>query len=405
MSNKKKTVQMMVATEAVYALLMGGLQSLGAPSFVRLFTDVLLFALVVATVWYLVKERQGIRLTIYEYGPVILFAAFSFVSFLLARVWFVTAAAAFRNWFHGFVFFAICYFVVDGTLINKMALFLKGLYLANFLASLAQFVVFEMTREKVKGDDVVGILVDNGANNVLICVLLIFVITDVCEAKKLDWFSLVFIFSSMVLAAIEELKVYYFEFMFIVVGIVFLYMVFKKISWKFALKMLVIMILALACGLVLLGIFYPRHLMYISSLRNYKYYEEMSSKSYPISRVHPLRDIREQFFGDNLKEIILGRGFGMTFYYDTHYFYVCHQKLLFEEGVVGLIIYSSFYVINGVRVFVNIIKTKCSDKKDVMALALLGFCLLVMCYDSSLYKEISYLIFFALAATMRKQDD
>ena len=83
-------------------------------------------------------------------------------------------------------------------------------------------------------------------------------------------------------------------------------------------------------------------------------------------------------------------------YSSTHYTYFSHSFLFIETGVIGFVIYTSFFIISLVK---SIKSLKYNDNKLFSQLAVITsvVCFILLVYNSSLRTDIAYLIYFVLA--------
>lgn len=154
---------------------------------------------------------------------------------------------------------------------------------------------------------------------------------------------------------------------------------------------------ALIIGMFVLSKTYPESLNVISSIEGYIKYEETSRAAYKISRVHAFSEINDMFFLNEAKYNLFGFGFGTTFAINTHLFYACHQKLYFEGGIINYLLFNAIIIGIGIKNFVVIIKGKYDTVYNKISLVMAIICVILTIYDSSMYKEISYVIYFVLA--------
>lgn len=302
-----------------------------------------------------------------------------------------------RNWFRGLLMFYFCVCTIKKEQIKKIYNLIKVLYVVDFSVSLIKFIFLN-----IKWDDLSGIFWDNGATNVFLCISLIVVLVEYCsKTDNIVFFSFVCL-SSMITSALSEIKVYFFEFWLIILLSIFLLCIQnirhkERIELKKIIYVIIFSFVSFVVGLWIMATIYPDTMTILSSIAGYNWYEETSRTAYLISRSKAFSEINDMFFFDSAKYNLFGFGFGTTFAINTHLFYACHQKLYFEGGIINYLLFNAIIIGIGIKNFVVIIKGKYDTVYNKISLVMAIICVILTIYDSSMYKEISYVIYFVLA--------
>lgn len=405
--------------QILYVMFSGLLIEFGLPVGIRYLTDainlILFFAVLVQKDKRpIVKDKMPVLMMVTWYSFMIISACVR--DFSVLRI-----AWASRNWARFFLFFVACRIFLHKKEVESLCRCLFRIYLLDFALICFQFIVLGH-----KGDDLGGIfgsmMGGNGQTNILLCIVLILGLC-VCFEQKIHIRGLGGIFlllaSTMIIAALEELKVFYYEYIGIVVLVSVICRVKKKTDRRGTLWVAVAAVLSWLIGLAILAAVFPSHFKVIIGKTSYMAYEAHSSSQYKISRIKFIPEINELFFKGSPILNLTGYGFGnceyskfgfltSPFYYEnweTNYLYFSHQTLFLEGGLIGL---GLFLAIFGVMAAQHL--KKLAVRKTVNKYAVLGFVfgLVTMAnvfYNNATRTEISYLTYFCLAAAYIMTDE
>ena len=318
---------------------------IGIPSFFNYVTDVvtiLLYLCCHKRIQRTLREAsfQEFRILILIYWVILsLTSLFNFVSPFL-YIW------AFRNTFR-FLFFAeACIVCLEKADIDHIFDILVRFNYLNIVLSLYEYFVLGYSRDFLGG--MFGTERGcNGALNLYFCIILIWVVINYTN-KKINFFVLaITVISSLGIATLAELKIFYIEFIIIVALSVFL----SKPSFRNGL-IIVGSIFGVVFALRLLAQLFPLHYAVLTSSSNIlSYFDAAGTGGYNISRMHAFQDINNMFFHNNPLRNLFGFGFGSCEYSSVpifisdfykqnstlNYRIFSHSMIFLETGYVGFI--------------------------------------------------------------------
>lgn len=314
---------------------------------------------------------------------------------------------AVRNTYRFFAFYIACAAILEREDIEKIWSILLRFQALNIVLSIFQYFVLHDKQDSLGGIFGKG---GNGASNIYFCILLIVCLSRYLRGKS-SFLQLIYILTSTILlSALAEIKVYFFE----VVIIAVLVILFSRFTLKMVFAIIVTVALA-AVGLhVLLSIFpYWANQMNgaISNLQSFLTMAGATGGGYNISRTNVFSQISNLFFGNNAFWEIFGFGFGncemstipiftSDFYKQYGYYnyrWFAHSMIFLETGYFGFITFCSFFI----ACFVHARKWKEKMenyewvKAAVMALSILG--IITLWYDNTLKTECAYIYYAVLA--------
>ena len=211
---------------------------------------------------------------------------------------------------------------------------------------------------------------------------------------------------ALIIASFSELKIFFFLF----VGLVVLTTFLTSFSWKKVAFLLVSAILIFVSSTILTlvfdvfqGFFSIEALITQLTLENY-------ASDNDIGRFTAFSSISERFL-PTISDQLFGMGLGNcdtsafplfnTEFYDsyvsTHYSIFSHAFLFIETGMIGFLIYCSFFVICLVKSIKSLKFTKDDKLFSQLAIIMSVVCFALLVYNSSLRMDIAYLIYFVLA--------
>ncbi len=385
------------------------------PEVIRYILDINMIIIYIAVIPNIKKIKfnsASINITYYIFGVLILFVIDAFAqSVAIGQIlW------AVRNNFFFFFFLVICVALLTTDDVDKIMKNVVSLQVFNVICAIYEFFVLHK-----KNDNLGGMFgIESGCNgylNVYICVISIYVIclyiNKKCTFQKVFWI----LGSSAVLATISELKIYYIELIIILVLTILLNRgSINRANLKSIFLLLIIAVL-LFTSIQLLAVVNSESMSYLSSFNsiiNYSSRTDYGSGDIRISRLTPFSQINEYFFGNNIWLRIFGYGFGacedsQTFawfnssfadnYSFLQYRNLSSSMLYLEVGIFGVVLV--------VLLFVIIIFTASKYKKLLKnngyayipsAVQIFSvITILLIWYNSTLRREISYLTFFVIS--------
>lgn len=211
---------------------------------------------------------------------------------------------------------------------------------------------------------------------------------------------------ALVVSIFSELKMFFFLF----VGVVILATLLTSFSWKKISFLLVSAFFVFVASTILTlifdvfkGFFSIEALIAQLTLENY-------ASENDIGRFTAFKSLSERFL-PTISDQLFGMGLGNcdtsaipifnTEFYDsyvsTHYSIFSHSFLFIETGIIGVLIYCSFFVVSLTS---SIKRLKINESNKLfcqLALIMSVMCFILMVYNSSLRTDIGYLVYFILA--------
>lgn len=313
---------------------------------------------------------------------------------------------AIRNTYRFFIFFIACIFVLDSEDIDFIFKILVSLQIPNFILSIFQFFVQGKEQDFLGG--IFGISVGcNASTNVYFCVILIWVIVRYIYKKEkitmVIWISI----STLVIAALAELKIFFIEFLVIVV----LAILFSKPSIR-KYKIMMFSIIGLFVGLYLFQKVFPDAYETLINLNKAIEYNTTVIWGYNISRIGAFRQINELFFHNNIIKNLFGMGFGnceyssiefltsefYKMYGSYHYRWFAHQMWFIECGYLGFSAFVFFFI--SILIWGKKLKNVMKEKHEYLVFLTIFIIITIpgLWYNAAIRTDIAYLTFFALAA-------
>lgn len=316
-----------------------------------------------------------------------------------------------RNWCRGFIFFAASLVIMEKPDYMRILHWIKALYIINFFVVLIQYFVFDCEQDTLGG--IFGTRIGcNGQSNVFLCIFIILVLYEAFAEKKCSVWSAFYIVSSFAISGLEELKVFFFEYPLILLGMAVLFRVKKELSLPTLYRLLAATVLGWVLGLYCTWLVMPSGFRVLVGLKSYARYEETSSVAYKISRLRAFQMINDLFFHGDKKLLLFGYGFGncdysafapltsdfYRTYGDYNYLWCAHQTLFLEGGAVGFVLYVLIFVQLMVQGLLKWHRTPGLNRATALLIVFSGVVLISVIYNNTLRTEISYLTYFALAA-------
>ena len=213
--------------------------------------------------------------------------------------------------------------------------------------------------------------------------------------------------SSMIIAAIGELKVYYLLFILIL----FSAMVLNRVSVR-TIAFTAAAICGLVAGYIVLERIAPESVavLNLEGIINYAANKRGYTSSNDISRFLVFSQINDWFFKDSLLHKVFGLGLGncdvsgipffMSDFYkqysQIHYSWFSSAMLYLEMGYIGIGLYLTFFVSIIASCF-GFRKKDCINKEIYNACIIIAMiCIIMVFYNSSMRNDVSFFVFVIL---------
>lgn len=316
-----------------------------------------------------------------------------------------------RNWCRGFVLLTACLLFLDGEDVKKGIRLLEGLYIANFLLNIGQYLLLDRSGDALGGlfGSEVGA---NAMTNLFLCMMLTLALCRSCREKRLSPFTLFVMYSAAVMGGLEEIKIFFLEYVLILAGVLSIFGLRRELTAKFLVTVLIHGGLSLGLGLYMLRLVSPKTYLYMVGQRDYSEYEKTSRSAYRISRIHFLSEINQFFFHGDVQKNLIGLGFGncdfsrfefltSRFYnenWEYNYLFFSHQPLYLEGGLIGLTLYTLIPFTAAVSWGLRALREKTAGTEAAFG-CIFGLVTAVnVFYNNAARTEAAYLTFLAFAA-------
>lgn len=390
------------------------LESIGIPHSV-------IFILDVANIWLFLNIIVNKRIIKQIQNPIIatqllvvtvgiIVALFNDINLFLI-IW------ALRNLCRFWIFFIACKeFLKKDDIVCIFRTFIK-IYVANFIVLLVQYLL------GFRGDYLGGIFgTSTGANaycNIFLLIVLTYEIVSWFEKKENNFAILGMISSSLFIAAITEMKIFFVEVVFIFIGAFILVCIIEgkiKVLLR-ALGIALIGVAVLLIGIRIMSTLYPNFANFFT-VDQFIYHttrESGYSGSGDLNRLTAIKTINESLFTEShIFYRFFGLGLGATEYGSIniltsafykkysywHYFWFSHAWMYLEIGYFGLILYIIGFILNGMfgLKFIKRYKKNKIDTIILMTGIILSIITVILyMYNQSLRLEIAYLLYFCFA--------
>ena len=311
----------------------------------------------------------------------------------------LVAAVAYRKIFRFYLFYFACAALLTGDNIHKLMNLLLKLQIVNFPLTIYQYFVMKIDQDYLGG--IFGI--KTGANvytNVFLCIICTYMIVNYLAKRAKLLPMLLTLGSSLLIAVLAELKVFFIELVMIVV----LAILFSKPS-KRTVKVLAFSAVGSVAALALFSRLFPEHMAILMDKALFTQYTTSVVTGYNIGRLNAFSQINEIFFKEDVLRNLFGFGFGncevnsafYALYGEYNYIWFTHQITFLETGYVGVALYALFFVL----VFFHAMGSKKVNPENATYYTLVQI-ICILCgvwfvYNQSFRIEVAYLIFFVLA--------
>lgn len=310
-----------------------------------------------------------------------------------------------RNNLRFFAFFFACIGLLNTDDVDQLIALFFGFFWINVIVCTAQYY-----GQGLSGDQLGGLFgTKTGSNsymNILLCI-----ISSVAFAKYFDGkmgivYLSVCVIACVYIAVLSELKAFYLEIVFILIGALIL----RGTSWKTLLSC-VLGVLGVGALLSILSIYDPRTIETFLDADAMEVYlaGEGYTQSGDLNRFTAIQQINDRFFAGKPLKLLFGFGFGnceisqLDFFFSEfgrqymhlHYRWFTHAWVFLEQGAVGLILLVVFFI----SLLVTIIKRRAFLRQDLViaAFCFATTCIFGMIYNCALQLEAGYMIAFMCA--------
>ncbi|MCI6731559.1 MAG: hypothetical protein MR487_04445 [Lachnospiraceae bacterium] len=299
------------------------------------------------------------------------------------------------------VFFLCCSYYLERDDFERIFSFLYKFQWLNLAICLYQYLI-----KGYQGDYLGGIFGINKGCNISMNMFLI-IISAYCVLlyieRKQSLTKTFFVLGEVILiAALAELKIIYFELALLIVLMFVLTSEYKRILY-----LMLISSIALFIGLLILKVVNPYHFNILTDIDMLLSYSFEKNGAYHLTRFRAFSNINNIFFKGNIIRNLFGYGFGNCEYSNYsfltssfykrfgHYNYrwFSHQMFFLEIGYIGFILYCTILV----SIIYCAFKQKNAYLWIRMSIIMSVLILMNLFYDSSARVEISYLTFFVLS--------
>ena len=383
------------------------IQTFGIPEAAKYILDLLNVSLFI---FVLLKKRikNASYLTIYGflYFIIILIGTLSF--FMFGNIWnatFTNYLFDIRNLIRFPIFFIACYNLLNRTQIEKIFTFIIGFHLVNCVYVIYQYFTLEVTIFWMRGDNLNGFFgTDTGGNkflNVLMIVTTIIVLDKFIKKEYSRKFTMFFSILNLVVAVLVELKIYFIEFIFIVIFFAAPYI--KKPTKKQLKITICAIILApfIFYGLIqLLYKLYPSMVgsMSISGMLAVTTSDDGYTGTGDLNRLNAIGGVINRIFKGDVTYSLIGVGLGTAnlngefarIYENTHFSWMSTSYMFIETGFIGFISYTISLALPLFKLYKKNIYRNLSRVGALSSIIL-------MVYDEALRTEAAYMIFFLIS--------
>lgn len=378
------------------------------PTVIRYLSDIMVLLIFLMLMRYFKEliKFKGARLTLVVTG---LFLIWTFIGYI------VTLYSPFQ-YFWGLrniarflvVFFATTLFFRETEAI-RIRKILGILYVVNFIVCIYQYAIQGYWADEIGGIFRLGEKGGNTGLLLLICIVTIYSFTEYLNKKMHLLTFLLIAASSMVIAAIAELKVYFILF----VLIIFLSLILNRVSGR-TIFVVIVSCLGILVGVRILGEIAPESLEILNIEGILEYAGGTShgySSSDDLSRMRFVAQINDKFFAPNSSERILGYGLGScdvssisifkSDFYQRYsylnYTWLMSAILYLETGWIGLILYILFFA----SVIYSCYRFRKRDTQNTSiynsGILIAIFCIIMIWYNASLRNDIAFFVYVVLA--------
>lgn len=402
-----KTCKHIVALQIFFVVIMNFLIDYGAPSIIVYFTD---FLMVVLSGYMLLYKKHTLAFVGAKTQSIIITTLIIYMVFdgLLNVVNPLLIFWAARKTFRGLIFFIACIRFLEMEDVDKIFKWLFIVQIFNICWTGYQFAVMGLRQDFLGG--IFGRTTGaNAWSNMFFCILLTYYTIKFIQEKQYLYKFLVVILSTIIMAALSEIKIFFIEFPLIILVV----MIFAKVSYK-----KIVLAIAGVCmfyfAMSFFAKYYPLFYARFSSLSSIIDMGRDVGTGYNISRLGAFESISDLFFNNSIFRKIFGLGFGgcetssLSFlnspFYKTNgrynYVWFGHMITFLETGYVGIILTLAFFlsvVVYSFRMKRQYRQGETVHTMSIFAITIGGIAIVNIWYNNFIRGELQYLVYFALA--------
>lgn len=313
---------------------------------------------------------------------------------------------AIKNNFFFILYFAYCILYFDRKDVDRIIGRVVGMQVFNVICVIIEYGIMGQI-----GDNVGGMFgVEKGCNailNMYLVIISVYMLSLYLNNRTSLIKLFLIIGSSLFIATISELKIYYIEIL-----IAFIVMLLLKRSFK-ALAILIFAIVFVSFAIESLAALGNKTVSIFESIENFfDYGSSAAQNDSHITRFSFITQINRLFFKGDLLLNLFGYGFGAcesskTFYFfhsdfakmydELRYRNLSSSMLYLETGAVGLIMFISIFVLMLFIVINYRIKNKTIPHITMFAISFIILVIVNIFYNSGIRLEVAYLTYFGLA--------
>lgn len=376
---------------------------LGLPSFIRHFMDIILAGLCVmlATKRYFIIQNKAKPMIVLA----LTFFVYTLIIYLLNYQSFFYFIWGARNTFRFYIAFLIIVLFLSEDEAKNCLKILDVLFWVNFIAVVFQFLLLDVKQDVLGG--IFGVAShSNGYTLIFLSIVISKSLLCAFEGQESTAYCIVKSCASLLIAAMAEMKFYFFLFMILLVITACITHFTKK-----KLALVISAVIAVWIGSILLTLIFEEFedfwsfekLWQSATKMNYSTTNDVNRLSaiYVLSKNY-VKDITQQLFGMGLgncdtSDISI---FNSVFYQNysfLHYNWFTSAMMFLETGIVGLLIYVAFFAL----CFMGAIKQIKQKTGNLlfcrMAIVMSIVSVIMLVYNESLKTEAGYMVYFVLA--------
>lgn len=310
-----------------------------------------------------------------------------------------------RNIYRFFIFFYCCIRTLDMTDVPKVFNICEKALIINGILCIYEYFARGIKYDFLGGLFGNGVTGGNGPLNALMVVVCAYVIVEYVNKNKKLGELLIIVGTCLFISVIGELKFFFFELIFIVI------FTFTFVTKNF--KMLVFTFVAFVAGVFAVNLYvklYPNNagFLSLSFIQDYAF-ERTYGSSTDINRLTAIQYIQDNFFKGNIKRNLLGLGMGngetaqysflTSDFYSLYgsrvkYNWFSHAFMYVENGIIGLVLYFSFFALIFIKAF---LKRKNDKWMQLCSLLTLEVIILVVYNQTLRVESMGYMLFLVLA--------
>lgn len=400
-----RNMKWLIYFQIIYVLVMRwAISVLHLPSRLTYLTDFVNFILFLFSVWHISRICKRTKFNSVLYA-IIAFCIVVTMTAVMNGVSIYLYLWACRNTFRYFMFMFSCIVILDGQDIDKLFGIMLKIQVVNIILCLHQYVILGLSRDVLGG--IFGTTEGcNSSSNVFFCILLIYALCKYLNKMGSLKLLLFVILTTMGLAAIQELKIYYFE-------IVLIFLIVTVLNRPTRKSFIIIVggIATLVIGLHIMKKIFPAQYNVLVNIDLLLRYSNSEGGGYGLSRINAFGQLTDLFFRNDLIKQLFGFGFGAcemsTFDSFTSRFYQMYEKLNYrwfghamlylETGYVGFLLFVLIMVAVAIHAWRH--RNYISTQYRYYIIFVITFSIITIAnlwYNAAIRQEIGYLTFFCL---------